>query len=243
MKKADKTKLLYVIGISLVLFMFGCVDTNVQNVPSSIDYHSQVKFVNLIDSVGTATISVNGNSMGSAAFTKSLPANGSSYLDVQSGDKVIIVKYTSAPADTFRIAFETERTQSIYFTGTKSGSRQITSLTERYTWQAKNSKDGAPLYPADTASVLFFNGASDAGSVNITIKGGSLDTTLAKAAVYGGNLPFFKLKAGSYTFTFTNATKDTLSTLSNAVVSSSNRYNAAIFGVKGNYQSKLFTDD
>ena len=72
MKKADKTKLLYVIGISLVLFMFGCVDTNVQNVPSSIDYHSQVKFVNLIDSVGTATISVNGNSMGSAAFTKSL---------------------------------------------------------------------------------------------------------------------------------------------------------------------------
>ena len=182
--------------------------------------------------------------MGSAAFASSVPASGSAYLDVQSGDKVIIVKYDSAPADTFRATFETELKQSYYIIGTKSGARQISKVTERYTWQSKGSSDGAPLFPSDTASVQIFNGSPDAGNITVTISGGSLktDTTFSKNATFGGNLHYLKLKAASYTITFTDANSDTLSTLSQSL-SAANRYTAAFYGVKGNYHSKLFTDD
>ena len=58
MNKAYKLKLLYIFGISLIFYLVGCVDNTVQNLPSSVDYHSQVQIINLAAENGAATINI-----------------------------------------------------------------------------------------------------------------------------------------------------------------------------------------
>ena len=52
MRKADKIKLSVMVGVSLLAFVVGCVDTAVQPIPTSIDYKSDVNIVNLAAGTG-----------------------------------------------------------------------------------------------------------------------------------------------------------------------------------------------
>ena len=55
MNKADRVKLIYFFSISLLIFLYGCIDTNVQVIPSSFDFRSQLKVVNLASKSGTGS--------------------------------------------------------------------------------------------------------------------------------------------------------------------------------------------
>ena len=58
MRKADKIKLSVMVGVSLLAFIVGCVDTSVQPIPTTIDYQSNVSIVNLVAGGGVAAIAV-----------------------------------------------------------------------------------------------------------------------------------------------------------------------------------------
>ncbi len=91
MNKAYKLKLLYIFGISLIFYLVGCVDTTVENIPQTLTYKSQVRFVNSVQGVD-ATITIDGSQVASVQSGKT-----SSYTVVNSGSRNISAKYTSGP--------------------------------------------------------------------------------------------------------------------------------------------------
>ncbi len=102
MNKADKFKLLYIFGISLIFYFIGCVDTSVQNIPTSIDYHSQIQILNLASVNGAVTIDVV-NADGSMDGTTgqlnvgdAYPADGQPFMDIPSGAKTFNVTFANS---------------------------------------------------------------------------------------------------------------------------------------------------
>src|SRR3970282_2928283 len=71
--KIPYKRLLLTMSIWTVVFIAGCVDVSVQPIPYSVNYSSQIKVVNLVSGAGTATLTLNGQSLGSVDFGSEVP--------------------------------------------------------------------------------------------------------------------------------------------------------------------------
>ncbi len=264
MRKADRIKLSVIVGVSLLAFVVGCVDTAVQPIPTSIDYRSQISVVNLTVGTGTAAVSVYGAKAGvvngdslvnnidyssallSGSLTLGAIAPTAAYQDVPAGSKAIVVSYTSAAKDTFKLTTDTDYKMRLFIIGDNSaGGRSVVKSTERYIFQTPGSSSGAKLFPDGYGWVRFFNGSPDVGTVgDVVVKGGKLDTTFSVSAGFGkGSASYLKLASGTaYSFTVRSSAKDTLTTFSQTPASKG-RYTAIIYDAKASLKNKVLTDD
>jgi hypothetical protein len=255
MKKADNKKLLYIVSISLILFLAGCVDTGVDNIPTSINYNSQVKIVNLASGVGTATVTMKDASGGSISFGQisfgsDAPAEGQSYQTIPAGNKTLSISYSSGGASSLLLTTESNYKMRIFLIADTSNVKSLIKRTERYIWQTKSSATDKYLYPTDTAEVAFFNASPDFTVDTVDVNGKIVvfsngDTTVfsnlaAKALGLGDAMGYAKIKAGNYTFNFiSNGIKATFS----ATLSSQGRYTIVIYDKASSLKGKAFTDD
>lgn len=232
-----KTKLLVAFGIITVVFIAGCVDTNVNPIPDSIDYSSQIKVVNLVSGAGDATLSLNGQSLGTAAFGTEVPAS-SGFLTIPAGSKTLTATYSVAGGnETYQFATATEYKIRAFLVGTSAAS-EVVLFHQRYIWQTKDSDYGKTLFPADTGWVAFFNGSPDAVLNTVSINGDETDLGGLSA---GNGYKYIKLPAGAYTFEVTY--NDTLSTSFTYDVASKGRYTAVIYDASASIKNAVFVDD
>ena len=242
MNKADKFKLLYIFGISLIFYFMGCVDTSVQNLPSTVDYHSQIQLINLATVSGTATIdvvnydgSIDANtqlSVGSA-----YPADTQPFMDIPSGTKTFKVTFSNASFNVdLTKTIDSERKIRLILINPDANSVDLIKSDQRYTWQEKNSKNAGDLFPADTAQISFFNASPDVTVNTIEVSDSTIETTLG----VGNAFSYKKFPAANYTITFKD-TADLATTTINA--QSTNKYTAVLYGTQGNLQAKVYTDD
>jgi hypothetical protein len=251
MRKADKIKLSIIVGVSLLAFVVGCVDTAVNPLPTTINYQSEVSIVNLADSLtGTATINLYGSVVdqdslalnvlatkidyssaqisGTGAPGSTVPA--STYQSIPSGSKAIVVTYSLvAYKDTFRLATDSQYKMRIFIVGdTSAGGRSYVKSDERYIFQTPGSTDGASLFPSGSGGLKVFNGMIAADTVSIKsmeIKGGAVDTTFGKDLAFASNTSYMQLPSGNYMlYVTTTNTADSVA----FTVGSMHRYTAVI---------------
>lgn len=237
-----KSKLLVAMLFGIMVYVIGCVDTSIQTIPESINYTSQLKVVNLVSGGGTATISLNNQSLGSLDFGSELPNAQAAFLNIPSGNKVLNVTYTGGTAKEYRFAADTEYKLRVFLVGTPSDA-QVIKVLQRYTWQTKDSPNGALLFPADTGFVSFFNGSTDATLNGVTINN-TLDTLnidFASPLALGGINTSTKLKAGTYSFKV--AYNDSLETFFEYTVGAKNRYTVVIYDTVGSLKNSVLVDD
>ena len=265
MRKADKIKLSVIVGVSLLAFVVGCVDTSVQPLPTSINYKSEVNIVNLTTGAGAATFTVynatvNQDSLanntlfapidyssiafsGTADMGSALPA--STYQEVPSGSKAIVASYANIPAykDTFRLAFDSQYKMSVFIFGdTSDGGRTYYKSLERYTWQSPGSSDGAALFPSGESAFRFVNGCPDASFLQVQIYAAANDSLIDFAnADYKEGLSYYQLAAGNYYFLIVgdNNVYDSVA----VSMGSMKRYTIVSYDNNANLQSKVLTDD
>ncbi len=232
-----KSTLIIAIGILTVIFIAGCVDTSVNPIPNSIDYQSQVKVVNLVSGAGQATLSLNGQSLGSAAFGSDAPS-GTGFLQVPAGDKTLSATFTSAASKTYNFSLNTDYKYRVFLVGDASSSNAV-RMYQRYIWQTKDSKEGATLFPDGYGWVAVFNGSPDAVLNSITIDGTT--TTFTGGLAMGQAKGYIKLAAGSHNF---EVNYDNNKTFSFAyTVASKGRYTAVAFDVAASIQNAVLVDD
>jgi hypothetical protein len=236
-----KNKLLVLVLLGIMVYVGGCVDTSVQTIPDSIDYRSQIKIVNLVSGGGTATLTLNNQSLGTLDFGNELPNSSTAFLDIPSGNKVLSVNYSADSLREYRFAADTEYKLRVYLVGTP-GSAQVVKNLQRYVWQSKDSQNGVALFPSDTGHVAFFNGSPDAAINSIAINGPSItEVEFDNALELGQSYPYSKLKAGNYTFTV--VFNDSLETNFDYNVGAKGRYTVVFYNDAANMQNKVLVDD
>ena len=250
MNKADKFKLLYIFGISLMFYFIGCVDTSVDNIPTSFDFHSQVQVVNLASVNGAATVDIinadgkTDASTGQLNVGDAYPANDQAFMDIPAGAKTINVTFGSSTS-TIKLTIDTERKIRLFLYNPDQNSVDIIKGVERYTWQEKNSDNAGDLFPTDTASISFFNASPDVSIDSIFVQGSELDISSLAVGEGTSYLPF--TPPGTFTITFKQDTTDIGGEPNLATTSinaqSQGRYSAILYGTKGNLQAKVYTDD
>ena len=236
-----KTKLLLAMSIYTLIFIAGCVDTSVQSIPPSIDYSSQIKIVNLVTGAGTATLTLNGQSLGTADFGSEVPGSQSTFLTVPSGNKTLSASFTTAASKNFQFAAATDYKIRIFLVGT-GASNELIANYQRYIWQTPGSANGNALFPADTGQVAFFNGSPDAVLNSVTFNG--TDTTTVEfdsPLAMGDGFIYTKLKSGSYTFDVLY--NDTEHVTFNYTLESKGRYTAVIYDAATSIKNAVFIDD
>jgi hypothetical protein len=236
-----KTKLLLAMGICTLIFIAGCVDTSVQSLPASIDYSSQIKIVNLVTGAGTATLTLNGQSLGTADFGSEVPGSQSTFLTIPSGNKSLSASFTTAASKTFQFAAATDYKIRIFLVGT-AASNNLVSNYQRYIWQTPGSANEGALFPADTGQVAFFNGSPDALLNSVTFNGADTTTVEFDSPIALGNsVAYTKLKSGSYTFDVLY--NDSLHVTFNYTLGSKGRYTAVIYDAATSIKNAVFIDD
>ena len=241
MKIPYKTKLLMAISICTLIFIAGCVDTSVQSIPPSIDYSSQIKIVNLVSGAGTATLTLNGQSLGTADFGSEVPGSQSAFLTIPSGNKTLAATFATATSKNFQFAAATDYKIRIFLVGT-AASNNLVSNYQRYIWQTPGSANEGALFPADTGQVAFFNGSPDALLNSVTFNGA--DTTTVEfdsPLAMGDGVTYTKLKSGSYTFDVLY--NDSLHVTFNSTLNSKGRYTAVIYDAATSIKNAVFIDD
>jgi hypothetical protein len=233
-----KTRLLLAIGICTVVFIAGCVDTSVNPIPNSIDYSSQMKVVNLVSGAGTATLTLNGQSLGAVPFGTEFPATGSAFATIPAGNKTLSATFASAGPQTYKFAAATDYKFRLFLIGDATSSEAYATY-ERYIFQTKDSPSGKALFPADTGWVAIVNGSPDAVLNSVTING--TKTTFTGGLAKGDAYPYIKLAAGDYTFDVTY--NDTESTSFTYTVASQGRYTAVVWDVSASIKNAVFIDD
>ena len=232
-----KSRLLLAIGICTVVFIAGCVDTDVNPIPSSIDYQSQLKIVNLVSGAGQATLTLNGQSLGTVDFGSEVPGSGSAFLTVGAGSKTLAATFASATSQSYQFALETDYKYRVFLVGTASSNNAV-RVAQRYIWQTKDSQNGAKLFPADTGWVAIFNGSPDAVLNSVSINGTS--TSLGNL-VSGKGYKYIKLAAGNYTFDVTYDTDQHITF--DYTVASKGRYTAVIYDAAASIKNAVLVDD
>jgi len=193
-----RTKLLMVMSIFTIVFIAGCVDLGVQPIPGSIDYSSQIKIVNLVSGAGIATLTLNGQSLGTVDFGSEIPGSGSTFLTIPSGSKTLNAIFASAASSDFQFAAATDYKGRLFLVGTAASNELVISY-QRYIWQTPGSANGQALFPADTGQVAFFNGSPDAILSSVTID----DTTTIEFETpleMGDVTAYMMLKSGNHSF-------------------------------------------
>jgi hypothetical protein len=191
MSKAVTERILFFVIAGIIILMgSGCTDTSVQNLPTSIDYKSQVKFINAAPVTGTATISMNGQQIGAVDPGNEIPGNGQAFIEIPAGSKTISVSYSNGhPNDDFKITTDTDYKLRLIIVGDSSGNTLVKSL-DRYVWQDKGTSNGARLYPKDTAQVVFFNASPDITIDAIDVH--TADASLPDTVYTSGTIKFDK---------------------------------------------------
>lgn len=232
-------RLLLAISFWTVVFIAGCVDTSVNPIPSSINYSSQIKVVNLVQGAGTATLTLNGQSLGTVAFGSEVPGSGSDFLTVPSGNKTLAATFSSAASQSYKFAASTDYKLRVFLVGTNSSS-ELVAKYQRYVWQTKDSENGKALFPDGIGQVAFFNGSPDAviSSVKMT---GPDTVVVAKSLAMGGSISYTKLKAGAYAFDVLYNTNQHLTF--NYTLGAKGRYTAVIYDAAASIKNAVFVDD
>lgn len=243
MRKLYNPKLLAILSVWFVVFIGGCVDIGVQTIPDSVNYYSQVKFVNLIVGAGTTTLTLDGQSLGTADFAGEAPSS-SGFMQIPAGNRVLNISYNDAVAgiDTTydsRFSAGTDYRIRIFLTGT-SASNELFSIYQRYIWQTKDSEHGRALFPADTGQVAFFNGSPDAVLSGVAIM--STDTLEVEFALeMGDSQPYMNLPAGSYTFDISYG--DDSHTTFTYDVQARSRYTVITYDMEASIKTAVLVDD
>jgi hypothetical protein len=264
MRKADKIKLSIIVGVSLLAFVVGCVDTAVNPLPTTINYQSEVSVVNLTAGTGTATINLYGAVVDQDSLARNILAtkidyssaqiNGtgiaagstvpaSNYQSIPSGSKAIVVTYSGvAYKDTFNLAADSQYKMRIFIVGdTSAGGRSYVKSDERYIWQTPGSTDGASLFPSGSGWLKAFNGSPD-GPVSIDVQDAATDSSYATATVdFSSGNNYLKLPSGkNYNLIVTaGSTVDTVA----FTPGSQKRYTVVSYDYAANLKVKVLTDD
>ena len=236
--KIPYKRLLLIMSIWTVVFITGCVDVSVQPIPNSINYSSQIKVVNLVSGAGTATLTLNGQSLGSVDFGSEVPGPQSAFLTILAGSKTLSASFASAASKDFQFAATTDYKIRIFLVGTAASNDLVTN-SQRYIWQTKDSDNGKALFPPDTGQVAFFNGSPDAVLNSVTINGTTIifDSPLEM----GDGAPYIMLKSGSYSFNVLY--NDSLHTTFDYNLGAKDRYTAVIYDAAASIKNAVFVDD
>jgi len=236
--KIPYKRLLLIMSIWTVVFITGCVDVSVQPIPNSINYSSQIKVVNLVSGAGTATLTLNGQSLGSVDFGSEVPGSQLTFLTIPAGSKTLSASFTSAASKDFQFAAASDYKIRIFLVGT-AASNDLVTHTQRYIWQTKDSDNGKALFPPDTGQVAFFNGSPDAVLNSVTINGTTIifDSPLEM----GDGAPYIMLKSGSYSFNVLY--NDSLHTTFDYNLGAKDRYTAVIYDAASSIKNTVFVDD
>ncbi len=225
----------FLLSLLLIFVLISCVDISTTNVPV-VDYKTQANFVNLAIGLGTADVQVDGQPIGSAAFAGEVPA-AAQYATISSGSRVLRFKYSggTAPADTVRMAFNTDQKGRVFMVGDATAPRSYVFVSERATYETP----GVP----DNVLLRAFHASPDVGSVDIIARTGAKDSTIVTGLAYSKASGYFQFRAAtSYTFTVISG-MDTLFKNISFSVSAGKRYTAAIYDKRASIKQKLFTDD
>jgi hypothetical protein len=230
MRIPDKVKYLLVLCSGLLFFVTGCVDTSVQSIPSQIVYNSQVKFTNLVAGAGAATLTMNGQSIGTVGFGEE-----TSDMTVQAGSKTLSVNYASASNQQYLFSTDTDYKLRVYLVGTASSNNVLKNL-QRYIFQTPN-------VPQDTAQVTFFNGSPNVTFDGITLNGtDTTEVSFDSPLALGDASSMMLFKSGTYSVDVMY--NDSLSTSFSSVnMGAMHRYTVVLYDTLGNLQLKPFTDD
>jgi len=236
--KIPYKRLLLIMSIWTVVFITGCVDVSVQPIPNSINYSSQIKVVNLVSGAGTATLTLNGQSLGSVDFGSEVPGPQLAFLTIPAGSKTLSASFASAASKDFQFAATTDYKIRIFLVGTAASNDLVTN-SQRYIWQTKDSDNGKALFPPDTGQVAFFNGSPDAVLNSVTINGTTIifDSPLEM----GDGAPYIMLKSGSYSFNVLY--NDSLHTTFDYNLGAKDRYTAVIYDAASSIKNTVFVDD
>ncbi len=244
MLKNRKVRILFTLGVGIVLYLTGCVDTSVQPIPDHFDFRSQVNIVNVAEGVSQAEVSLvskDGStvSFGNIAFGAESPAG--SFTEVAAGSKTMIFKH-SGGTEEFKITADTDR-KIRYFVFGPAGERDVFNFVQRYTFQTKGSPNSEKFFPKDSCQIAFFNGSSDATIDGFIAVASGIDTTVAfpKTIGMGKGAAYSQIKAADYRF-YVISGSDTLTTFT-AKLDQQKRYTAVIYDATANIKSKVFTDD
>ena len=234
-----KTKLQMAISICTVVFIAGCVDLSVQPIPGSINYSSQIKIVNLVSDAGTATLTLNSQSLGSVDFGSEIPGSQSDFLTIPAGNKTLSASFTSAASKDFLFATATDYKLRIFLVGTAATNELVTDY-QRYIWQTPGSNNGTALFPADTGQVAFFNGSPDAILNSVTING-TTTIEFESPLEMGDGTSYIMLKSGNYSFNVLY--NDSLHTTFDYDLAAKGRYTAVIYDAAASIKNVVFIDD
>lgn len=241
MKIPYKTKLISVITFTILAFISGCVDTNDQMISPSIEFYSQYKVVNLVSGVGAATLTMNGQSLGTVDYASEYPVTEAEFTTILSGSKTLQASYASGTPKSYQFGLATDYKYRIFLIGNNSSSEAVT-VAQRYIWQTKNSKEGSPLFPDTAGQVSFFNGSPDAIINAIEFKNESVDTKIEfeTPLEMGDNSGYIFQKPGAYTINVMY--NDTTMTF-NYTLGAKSRYTAVIYDNAVSLKNKVFVDD
>jgi len=263
MKKDDKSKFLYLfIGITLILFLAGCVDTGVENIPSNISYLSQLKVVNLVPGSGTATITLNGAQIGTPNPGEEVPGAGQSFMDVPSGPNTLDINVNSTTISR-TISTETQYKMRLYVVmdtmqvvhidpvdstiviDSVINNYDVIKNLQRYTWQSKGSQNGSSLFPPNIIQVELFNGSPDAEVTGLRLYGGGGDISvdLDESVTYKGTSSYIEFETPSGDYSLDVITSDTTFTIGSSSYQTQGRYTAVIYDYTGVIKGGVFLDD
>lgn len=247
MRTSYKTKLLLAIGFISAFLIAGCVDTSVNPIPDNIEYSSQIKVVNLVTGAGVASLTLNGQSLGSADFGSEAPGSGNGFLTITSGSKTLAASFATGGNNTYKFAAQTEKKFRVFLVGNDTLNSAVI-MTQRYIWQTKDSKEGEALFPDGFGWVAFFNGSADAVLNSVSVDG--TQTTFTGGLAMGKAKGYIKLTAGSHSIDILY--NDTEHITFDYTVQSKGRYTVVVFGQDTggggsksplDIQYSVFTDD
>ena len=251
MNKADKFKLLYVLGISLIFFFAGCVDTSVNNLPTTVNYRSQVNVVNLAAGMGSAHVIMHEASGATAAAGQTIdfgsinlgntsPSDGS-FQDIPAGSKTVMIAYSGSSAkDTLKLSTISNYKLRLFLVGTSSaGSRSFVTMNQRY---IASTKEDTILFPKTEAQVAFVNGSPDDTVSTVGMVAGS-DTTEVSLAdlVMGDASSYSQFTPKTYNIYVTSSTGAVAQ--QSVALKAQGRYTVIIYDNASNLKLKVLTDD
>lgn len=240
--KIPYKQLMLLVFLSLTtVFIAGCVDTSVNPIPSSIDYSSQMKVVNLATGAGSATLTLNGQSLGTVNFGGELPGPQAGFLTIPSGSKTLVASFDNGSSKSFRFSATTEYKFRAFIVGSAADTvgPSVVIVNQRYIWQTKDSENGQKLFPADTGWVSVFNGSPDItiNSVAMGTNENEFDTPLG----LGQSSGYIKNSAGTFNVVITYNDTETLSF--SLDLNAKSRYTIALYDVSANLKYAVLVDD
>jgi len=245
MLKDNKIVLLFIVGISFMLLLAGCVDTSVNPIPSSFNFRSQVNVVNFAVGVDNASISMkaaDGETISFGAVALGAESPSGSFKDVPAGSKIM-----SFNSESFKFNTEVDKKMRLFVIGADSSNRQVVKFTQRYIFQTKGDPSNDFLYRKDTSAIGFVNGSPDAKVDSISFV--SSDSTIANTTIsfpsslkLGSVGGYWYVKAGTYTVNIIFG-DSVLTSINSTKLNAQKRYTIAVYDTAGSLKNKVFTDD